>query len=124
LLKEGFGAQSVAVTHHLERGIPTSAPQSDQLTVLITIEGCKDQSAQAAQRFLGNVGQLSKEQGASSLAPHGFSFLSDQLTVSGRFTQQRLDVSVMGRVLIAPPALAAAAMAAFEGVTFRFHTAA
>ena len=39
VLKEGFKALSANVTHHLERGAIKPPPPTDQLTVMITVQG-------------------------------------------------------------------------------------
>ena len=122
LIKEGFGAQSAAVTHHLERGTVKPPTPADQLTVLISVHGCRDQSEPAARRFLDQVNQLARVRGEPRFVRGGFALLGENLSVSGRMTAHRVDVSVMSQATVPPPALAAAALSAFSGESFSFHT--
>jgi len=122
LIKEGFRARAAAVTHHLERGTVKPPTPADQLTVLISVHGCRDHSEPAARRFLDEVTRLAQVPAEPRFVRGGFSLLGENLSVSGRINAQRVDVSVMSQATVPPPALAAAALAAFDAESFTFHT--
>lgn len=96
LMKEGFHAQSAAVSHHLERGTVKPPTPADQLTVLISVHGCRNQSESAARIFLESVRPRE-----SRFVRGGFSLLDENLSLG-------------------PPMLAA--LRAFDGESFSFHT--
>ncbi len=117
LMKEGFHAKSATLSHHLERGTVKPPTPANQLTVMISVYGCRNQSEHAARMFLEAVGP-----GEARFVRGGFSLLGEDLSVSGRISAARVDVSVMSQATLAPPTLAAAALQAFDGESFSFHT--
>lgn len=122
LIKDGFRAQSTVITHSHARGVVTPRHPIEPLHVLLSVHPGRDCSPPAVRTFLDALNELSGSRGEPQVASQGFAMVTENLSVSGYMLAERIDVSVMCSVALAPPRIAEAALTAFKGDAFTFHT--